>query len=59
MGSSQRTRTKNEKKAGSGTRVCFCVEVWHVAGCSPWARRVRHDWATEQRQHGFVLDVGP
>ena len=39
VGSSQRTRTKNEKKAGRGTRMCFCMEVWHMAGCSPWGRK--------------------
>ena len=32
MDSSQRTRAKYEKKAGRGTRMCFCfsMEAWHI-----------------------------
>ena len=32
-------------------------KAWHAA-CSPWGRRVRHDWATEQQSGCTAMHAG-
>jgi len=29
-----------------------------LACCSPWGRKVRRDWTTEQHQHGQLSSLG-